>query len=179
MNDNLAIGLGVMTVIILFSSLVLVIYRGNKNRFNLKEAGHILWKDSDHETAFYNHQFKIYGKPDLLIESEKGICAVEYKSSPRRIYDTDLIQVYSAALAVRGEGIDVRWVCIKTAACEQVLALPQDDHALYEKIQVHVDQARRALAGQSCPPTQFKAKCYRCSMGNHCIHRPADMRKIA
>lgn len=146
-------------------------------RFSLKELGHIIWKDTGDEEPFYNKKYKVFGKPDLLIESEKGLCAVEYKSTGRKIYDRDWIQVYSAALAVRGEHHFVRWVCIKTPIAEEVRELPTDDNALFQMIHQYVSLARLAQSGANCPPTDRAAKCYRCSMAEHCVHRSGRLRK--
>lgn len=181
MSENQLVGLAIIgsliCIAVLFRWLKSDSDRCYAQRFDVKIPGTVIWKDTAGARPFGNARFRIYGKPDLLIESDKGICALEYKSTNRAVYEGDWAQVYCAALAARGEGIPVNSVCVKVPFREFVRKLPESDDALYQLISRHVEMARQALAGKTCPPTDQIRKCYGCSMGTNCAYKAIRIKK--
>ena len=101
--------------------------------------GSLVWTDQGKTTKpFFNNDFKILGKPDLMYKIRSGVLAVEYKSRNGRIYNSDIVQAKSAALAARGTGYHVTKVLICTKNQKQYFELPKQDLTLYKSIEKYV-----------------------------------------
>ena len=160
-----------LVVLVAFVYLVVRLFFKNKSD-PLGIDGKLVWIDRGHSTKpFFNKQFRVFGKPDLMYRLRSGgILAVEYKSRRGRIYKSDLAQTQAAALAARGAGFAVREILIKTNATEQRCVLPRADEALFAEIQRYADCVREAKAGAKLPlpPRPQAGKCRTCAFGPRC-----------
>jgi hypothetical protein len=161
-----------LLVIILFGILVIRRLFGTR-KDPLGIDGKLIWVDSGRRTKpFFNNQFKILGKPDLMYKlATGGVLAVEFKSRNGRIYDSDVAQAKAAALAARGEGYAVREVMVKTKGTEQRFTLPKADVALHNEIKNFVEYARAAKKGANLKPLPQVMKCKFCAFGPSCDSR--------
>lgn len=133
-------------------------------------AGKLIWVDRGRQTKpFFNRQYKVLGKPDLMYQlDEDGVMAVEYKSRNGRIFESDIAQGKAAALAARGAGYDVRHLLVKTSKTEQRFALPQCNDQLYGDIKEFVKCARSAKRGHVVTAKPQRYKCRTCAYGQSC-----------
>lgn len=145
--------------------------RGRRNPLGVD--GELIWIDRGRKTKpFFNRQFRVLGKPDLMYRlNSGGVLAVEYKGRQGRIYDSDVVQAKAAALAARGEGYAVRELLVKTKGTEQRFSLAKADGALFNEIRHFVECARSAKKGAELPARPLAAKCRTCAFGPSCDSR--------
>lgn len=145
----------------------LIISKDNK----LGIDGKLIWTDHGRNTKpFFNSQFAVFGKPDLLHKIKGGVLATEYKSRKGQIYDSDIVQAKTAALACRGDGHKVIKVLVKTATTERYFPLPKLDNELYKEVAPYIEQARDAKIGKPMMCRPEPRKCRSCSYTNSCVH---------
>ncbi len=134
--------------------------------------GKLVWMDKGKQTKpFFNHEFKVLGKPDLMYQVDGGILAVEYKSRKGGYYMSDIVQAQAAALAARAEGYNVIRLLIKTAKKEKYINLPKNDGSLFFDIKHFVDIARKAKNGCAVTSQASPRKCKFCAYSQSCSHR--------
>jgi len=140
-----------------------------KNRLGIN--GKLVWVDEGRNTKpFFNKQFEVLGKPDLMYKIKNGVLAVEYKSRMSVIYQSDIVQAKSAALAARGSGYNVIRILLKTTKTEKYIDLPQSDQKLYKDIESFVSIARRAKKGYPMKALPNVFKCRSCAYAGSCKH---------
>ncbi len=131
--------------------------------------GKLIWIDHGEQTKpFFNRRYQLVGKPDFLYQTEQDLLAVEYKSRHGRIYNSDVIQVFCAALAARGSGKAITRCLVKTRTTQRYFDLPDSDKKLFELISLYVEQARQAKHGEKLPATPGKGKCRGCAYNYAC-----------
>lgn len=141
--------------------------RGTKNDLGID--GKLIWVDEGRGTKpFFNPEFRVFGKPDLIYQVRGGLIAVEYKSRHGPIFDSDVIQALCAALAARGEGLKVTEVLVKTAAVHKKLVLPRSDKELFAWIKDAVALGRLAKQGKPVPSLPGLRKCRACAYKHDC-----------
>ncbi len=135
--------------------------------------GKLVWVDRGQKTKpFFNKQFRVLGKPDLMyMRASRGVLAVEFKSRTGRIYESDVVQAKTAALAARGEGYRVCRILVKTKGTEQYFDLPSSDAALFKEIQQFVAYTRAAKQGVSLKAFPQRYKCKTCAYSQNCDSR--------
>tara|TARA_R110001592_G_scaffold221139_1_gene475784 strand:- start:5230 stop:5733 length:504 start_codon:yes stop_codon:yes gene_type:complete len=132
-------------------------------------SGKLIWTDHGKNTkSFSNHQFRVFGKPDLMYKVQRGVKAVEYKHRNGPIFDADIAQSLAASLAARGEGYQVIEVLIKTQTNEVLIDLRCSDKAIYSKIEKHIQIVRDAKAGKSMTKKPGARKCRSCAYRGSC-----------
>lgn len=131
--------------------------------------GELIWVDRGKDTKpFFNHAYRVLGKPDLMYKVDGGILAVEYKSRKRKIYSSDVVQGLTACLAARGQGYKVTSLLIKTDQSDHRIELPKSDKQLYKKVEAHVEMARQAKQGKRLPAQPSQFKCQYCAYTEVC-----------
>ena len=131
--------------------------------------GELIWVDRGKDTKpFFNHTYRVLGKPDLMYRVDGGILAVEYKSRKRSIYNSDVIQGLTACLAARGQGHKVSSLLIKTDGSDRRIELPKSDKQLYKKIEANVEMVRAAKQGKQLRALPAKYKCQYCAYTEVC-----------
>lgn len=134
--------------------------------------GELIWVDRGKDTKpFFNHYYKVLGKPDLMYKVDGGILAVEYKGRKNNIYDSDIVQGLTACLAARGQGYNVSRLLVKTDGSERSIDLPKSDKALYNKVSTQVELVRKAKLGQRLPAQPARFKCDHCAYTEACDKR--------
>ena len=159
----------------LLLAVLFVIYPALKrsvsgNKLGIK--GKLIWVDKGrHTKPFFNSTFKIFGKPDLMYKIKGGVLAVEYKSRKGSgIYQSDIVQAKTAALAARGEGYKVIRILIKTGSNEQYINLPAADRSLFSEVKQYVDISRQSNKGAFLKAWPSKFKCRSCAYNHSCNH---------
>ena len=157
-----------------FVTLVVVIvvvwlhFRGFDDN-NLGIKGKLVWTDHGRQTKpFFNRTFEVFGKPDLMYQTNDGILAVEFKSRKGRVFSSDIVQAKCASLAARGAGYKVVEILVKTAREERYITLPRSDTDLFHEIQPKVAMARRAKRGDQVPSFPERNKCFSCAHNSSC-----------
>ncbi|UZE97249.1 PD-(D/E)XK nuclease family protein [Alkalimarinus alittae] len=142
------------------------------SRNKLGIEGKLIWVDKGRKTnPFFNRVFEVLGKPDLMYKIKGGILAVEYKSRKgTNIYQSDIVQAKTAALAARGEGYKVIRILIKTGSKDQYINLPSSDKALFDEVKQYVDITRSAHRGTALKAWPNKFKCRSCAFNHSCSH---------
>jgi len=131
--------------------------------------GSLIWTDQGRNTKpFFNKDFKVLGKPDLMYKIQSGVLAVEYKSRRSRVYLSDTVQAKSAALAARGAGYHVTKILVCTQTQKQYFELPRQDLTLYKSIEVYVSYVREAKSGSEMKATPSRYKCRSCAYHESC-----------
>lgn len=154
------------TLIILIVLLWFFI-KPKKNKLGID--GKLIWTDHGKNTKpFFNQEFYIVGKPDLLFKTPKGVLAVEYKSRKKFIYQSDIIQAKTAALCARGHGYKVTRILVKTQTQERYIDLPTNDNELYFQIEKYIHFVRLAKNKQTVPSYPSVKKCKSCAYFTPC-----------
>ena len=155
---------------LLFVAIVIVfVWRRHGRADALGIAGRLIWVDDGRKTKpFFNSEYQVFGKPDLMYRVNGGVLAVEYKSRNGQIYESDIVQAKCAALSARGDQYRVTKILVKTAQSEKYIALPRSDRELYKEIQSAVSMARRAKQGQTVPCLPDFRKCRACAYRHNC-----------
>tara|TARA_R110002167_G_scaffold204404_1_gene408439 strand:- start:6246 stop:6764 length:519 start_codon:yes stop_codon:yes gene_type:complete len=135
--------------------------------------GKLIWVDRGRKTKpFFNKEFRVLGKPDLMYKlASSGVLAVEYKSRKGRIYESDVVQAKTAALAARGDGYRVSQILVKTKGTQQYFNLPASDSALFQEIQQYVAYTRAAKQGINLKALPQRYKCKTCAYSQGCESR--------
>ena len=151
--------------------LALGIY-GTLTRYNIGIKGKCIWKDEGKNIKpFFSHRYHVYGKPDLLYETDEGIVLIEYKSRGGKIYPSDIAQAKCAALAARDDGYNIHSIAVKTVANKHIEVLPESNDCLYEDIEQYIHAARAAKSGSFLPTAKDPGKCHGCGYKNSCNAR--------
>jgi CRISPR/Cas system-associated exonuclease Cas4 (RecB family) len=131
--------------------------------------GKLVWVDRGKSTKpFFNQEYRVLGKPDLIYKLKRGILAVEYKGRKSNIYDSDIVQGLTASLAARGEGYKVTRLLVKTDNTERYIDLPSSDNGLYKQVSKYIEIVRKAKRGQSLPSIPNHFKCENCAYSFSC-----------
>lgn len=134
--------------------------------------GKLVWIDKGkHTKPFFNQEYRVLGKPDLMYRNNAGIMAVEYKSRNANIYESDIIQGLTASLAARGNGFNVQSLLIKTDKNERFMRLPRSDNELFRMVQKQVSTVRKAKSGASLPSNPHYYKCLHCAYSESCTKK--------
>ncbi len=151
----------------IFFTIKIILFFRPRNKLGID--GSLIWTDTGKTTEpFFNHNFKVFGKPDLMYKIRSGVLAVEYKSRKGRIYTSDIVQAKSAALAARGSGYHVTKILVRTKTKENYFDLPRNDLALYKEIEVSANHAREAKTGKSMNASPSHFKCRACAYRMKC-----------
>ena len=105
-----------------------------------------------------------------MYKQSSGVLAVEYKSRNSNIYESDIVQAKTAALAARGQGYKVNRILIKTKKTEKYITLPISDRVLFSQIKTYVDIVRDARKGKPLNASASHFKCKHCAYANVCKH---------
>ncbi|MFT6904806.1 MAG: CRISPR/Cas system-associated exonuclease Cas4 (RecB family) [Oleiphilaceae bacterium] len=141
-----------------------------KNRLGIE--GELIWVDESKDTKpFFNNKYKVFGKPDFIYKRRSGATAVEYKSRFGKVYESDIVQAKTAALAARGAGIKIDQIMIKTERDTQILNLPKRNKDLFIQIEGNIREARKAKLGIRMNARPNKIKCRACSHKNTCTKK--------
>ena len=161
-----------------FLILILVVLAGlwflwtwfnKKPSDDLGISGKLVWVDHGKNTKpFFNQEYRVLGKPDLMYKISRGILAVEYKGRSNNIYDSDIVQGLTASLAARGEGYQVARLLVRTDNNERYIDLPKSDRDLYKLVSNHVEIVRKAKQGRDLPANPGYYKCLHCAYTNSC-----------
>lgn len=170
-----------ITIFIIFAVLIFILGSTGKkssrkrsgyyNKSNMPQLpGEIIWTDHGRQTkVFQHHGYQLLGKPDFIAKQGNKVTAIEFKSSRRMVYDSDIAQVLTAALCARACGHQITHVLVVTGSDQrQELALPNSDQALYGMIEPLVNLVKRAKNNQYVPFTDNPRKCARCSVRSAC-----------
>jgi len=134
--------------------------------------GKLVWMDKGrHTKPFFNNTYHVFGKPDLIYKYKGQFIAVEYKGRKKDIYDSDIIQAMSAALAARGDGYQISDIVIKTDSTKKRIQLPKPDRALHQLIESNVALVRRAKRGDRMPASPSYHKCRSCAYEHRCTDK--------
>jgi CRISPR/Cas system-associated exonuclease Cas4 (RecB family) len=133
--------------------------------------GKLIWVDEGQSTKpFFNHLYRILGKPDFMYKIKGGVLAVEYKSRKSGVYESDIVQAKCAALAARGNGYRVIKIMVKADSDSKVISLPGDNQILYNEIKRYIDICRDTKAGKTAPALPSRRKCRSCAYRYTCNH---------
>jgi CRISPR/Cas system-associated exonuclease Cas4 (RecB family) len=139
------------------------------SRSKLGIRGELIWVDRGKETKpFFNSEYRVLGKPDLMYKIRSGILAVEYKGRHGNIYQSDIFQAKTAALAARGSGYNVTKLLIKTDKYQRYVKLPKANKDLFKNIERFVNIARSASIGNKMKALPKKIKCRYCAFNYKC-----------
>ena len=164
MNNMFIVG-----AIALFVLWLLWAFIKKKPSDDLGIPGKLIWVDQGKNTKpFFNKEFRVLGKPDLMYRIEGGILAVEYKSRNRNIYESDIVQGLTASLAARGEGYAISQLLVRTDNSESYIDLPNLDKDLYNLVSKYVDIVRKAKQGENLPSSPSHFKCFNCAYSISC-----------
>lgn len=156
--------------LLIFAGLVIAwrwFNRGASDNLGIK--GKLVWVDHGKNTKpFFNSDYRVLGKPDLMYRVNDGILAVEYKGRKSNIYNSDIAQGLTASLAARGDGYKVTQLLVKTDNTEKYINLPKSDKGLYELIAKHVETVRQAKFGKVLPANPSFYKCLHCAYSQSC-----------
>lgn len=168
MIDRILLALLLAAGIALLFSLASRLFRSSNH---LGITGKLIWIDKGRETKpFFNNAFGVFGKPDFMYKIKGGVLAVEYKSRYGNIYQNDIAQAKTAALAARGAGYRVIRVLVKTKKLEKYFDLPSSDKALFNEVRHFVSIAKQARLGSSMKAQPNKYKCRGCAFVETCRH---------
>lgn len=166
-----------MDIIIIISVVIFAIWllsrfldRDSVDDLGIK--GKLVWVDQGKSTKpFFNNEWRVLGKPDLMYKIDNGILAVEYKSRENNIYGSDVVQGLTASLAARGDGYKVIRLLVKTDNSEKYIDLPKSDKSLFKMISKYVDIVRMAKMGKGLPASPERYKCLNCAYSQSCLQR--------
>lgn len=124
----------------------LLILNARRSRINRRavdpELGELIWVDEGRQIKpFFDHEFKVPGKPDVIYNKKGHITTLDFKSRRGPILDSDRVQALTAALAAPTGGYKVREALIRTKTMEETFELPKDDLSLM--LQPYVEPVRR------------------------------------
>lgn len=138
-------------------------------QYPLPFKGKTLWLDKKGTKAFYNKEYGIVGKPDVIVEAEDGVVAVEYKSRSSQVYTSDIVQLIAATLAARSAGFNITKGLVKTAENFKWVDLSGTNEMLYQKISKYAELAKQAQSGKKgLPASPNYFKCKYCSYAKSC-----------
>lgn len=162
---------GAAALVIAFYSIDRIFVKKNK----LGIEGKLVWTDEGRQTKpFFNNDYGVLGKPDLMYKIKGGILAVEYKSRKGEIYESDIVQTKCASLAARGSGYKVIRFLVITSTQKQYYDLPRSDKALYKEIEPYIVYTRQAKSGSKLPATPGLYKCKSCAFNYKCTYVQED-----
>lgn len=143
---------------------------GQKDELGI--AGELVWIDRGKNTKpFFNREYRIFGKPDLMYQIKNGILAVEYKGRKNNIYKADIIQGMTASLAARGQGYKVNRLLVRTDGSERYIDLPSSDRALYKLVSENIEIVREAKRGKALSANPAYYKCLNCAYSDACTKK--------
>lgn len=141
------------------------------NTGGLGIEGKLIWVDRGRSTKpFFNREFEVSGKPDLMYRTREGVLAVEYKSRRGPVFESDIVQAKCAGLAARSNGYPVTQLLVKTATVDEYIDLPSNDNALFDEIKEYVILSRQAKSGVRMQPKPNVGKCRGCAFKYDCSH---------
>lgn len=163
----------VLLAVFVFYMLVINARRGGIRRPPTDPTlGELAWVDEGrHIKPFFNHEFKVLGKPDAIYDKGGRITTVEFKSRRGPVFDSDRVQALTAALAARAGGYNVSQAVVRTKTVEHTFELPHDDFALYQVVQPYVEIVRHIKCGGAGEALPAKTKCRACAFKADCSQR--------
>lgn len=163
----------VLLAVFVFYMLVINARRGGTHRRPTDPTlGELIWVDEGrHTKPFFNHKFKVLGKPDAIYDKDGRVTTVEFKSRRGPVFDSDRVQALTAALAARADGFNVHETVVKTKTVEESFKLPKDDLALYQMVQPYAETVRNIKRGGTAKALPSKAKCSSCAYRSGCADR--------
>lgn len=159
-------------LLLCIAGFILLLIKSNQfsnKHNNLGITGKLIWIDKGNATKpFFNNDYKVLGKPDLMYRIPGGVLAVEYKNRRSGIYNSDIIQAKSAALAARGSGYKVTRILVKTKTQQQYFSLPKKNTVLFSEIEKYVSLTRCAKTGSNMKAVPSTMKCRNCAFMHKC-----------
>lgn len=167
MDSMLIVGLGGLVGLWL-----LWVWFSKKPSDGLGIPGKLVWVDRGKSTKpFFNQEFRVLGKPDLMYRLKRGILAVEYKGRKSNIYDSDIVQGLTASLAARGEGYKVTRLLVRTDNTKRYIDLPSSDKGLHNLVSNYIEIVRKAKKGGALPAIPEYYKCLNCAYSDSCAKK--------
>lgn len=165
MNLLMIVLAGIIIFVVTFF-LLSKVFSGGKSQ---PIPGKVVWYDSGRQAkVFKNPQFGVKGKLDVILQQQKELVGVEYKSRAGKVFESDIIQGYSACLAAY-KTYKFTKLIIKTDT-DQVERVITSEQQLFDRIKKHFIIAKAIQSGDSGEPTKNKWKCKGCGRKSSCTH---------
>ena len=138
------------------------------NTYRVLWSQNVLFKDEGTVPAFYDKEYGVSGKPDRISQQGKHKYSIEYKSRKKGIFERDIVEALTAALAAYDKIGGIDYVLVYNDSFQRKLIKVRSKKALYRKVKKHVEAARKIKSGSAKWISKTKKNCPTCPYSDNC-----------